>query len=266
MTAPPWRKSNTPSANAPASSSGSKLGSVTGGKILRPQFNIVYGPEGVGKTTLASTIPKAIWIDNELGSGNVDVTRYPLSDNSFTSICDAMRDIIANGAGAYEHIVIDSVSALEVAAAKHVMKANDWQSVEDPGYGKGYVKVAELLEELIAIIRTATSNGISVTMLAHAHVASFKNPSGEDYDTYTIRADKKFAAKLFQNSDNVGFMNFSDLTSKKKGELRAKAVATDGIKLHMNHSASFYAKNRLDIEDPIVVERNTTWPLVRKTP
>jgi hypothetical protein len=144
------------------------------------------------------------------------------------------------------------------------MKANDWQSVEDPGYGKGYVKVAELLEELIAIIRTATTNGISVTMLAHAHVASFKNPSGEDYDTYTIRADKKFAAKLFQNSDNVGFMNFSDLTSKKKGELKAKAVATDGIKLHMNHSASFYAKNRLDIEDPINVERNTPWPLVRK--
>ena len=265
MTAPPWRKSSTPSANAPASSSGSKLGSATGGKILRPQFNIVYGPEGVGKTTLASTIPKAIWIDNELGSGNVDVTRYPLSDNSFTSVCSALRDIIANGKGAYEHIVIDSVSALEVATARHVMAENGWTSIEDPGYAKGYVKAAEALEALIDIIRSATDNGFSVTMLAHAHVAGFKNPSGEDYDTYTIRADKKFAAKLFQNADNVGFMNFADLTSKKKGELKAKAVATDGIKLHMNHSASFYAKNRLDIEDPIVVERNTTWPLVRKT-
>lgn len=264
MATPPWRKDVVAQPAQTAPSKTSKLGSVTSGKLSRPQFNIIYGPEGVGKTTLAASIPNAIWIDNEAGSGHVDVTRYPLNDLSFKSVLDAMSDIIDNGGGAYTHIVIDSVSALEVATVKAVCRENDWKSIEDPGYGKGFNRAAEKLEELIDVVRKAVASGISVTMLAHAHIASFKNPSGEDYDTYTIRADKKFAAKLFQNSDNVGFMNFSELTTKKKGELKAKAVATDGIHLHMNHAASFYAKNRLDIEDSIEIKRDTKWPLTSK--
>lgn len=43
---------------------------ITRGLIVKPQKVVVYGPEGIGKTTFAADFPDPLFIDTE-GSTNV---------------------------------------------------------------------------------------------------------------------------------------------------------------------------------------------------
>ncbi|MFZ4594887.1 MAG: AAA family ATPase, partial [Verrucomicrobiaceae bacterium] len=38
------------------------------GRVTRPQKSAIYGPEGVGKTTLASQAPNPVFLDTEGGT------------------------------------------------------------------------------------------------------------------------------------------------------------------------------------------------------
>ena len=46
------------------------------GNITRPQKAVIYGPEGVGKSTLASRFPEPVFIDTERGTYDPDVARF----------------------------------------------------------------------------------------------------------------------------------------------------------------------------------------------
>lgn len=47
------------------------------GLLQEPQRIIFYGPEGIGKSTLASQLPDPIFIDTEGSTGDLDVIRTP---------------------------------------------------------------------------------------------------------------------------------------------------------------------------------------------
>src|SRR6187397_511590 len=53
-----------------------KLNILTG-RIARPQKTVIYGPEGIGKTTLAAQFPAPIFLDTESGSHHLEVARLP---------------------------------------------------------------------------------------------------------------------------------------------------------------------------------------------
>ena len=46
------------------------------GNITRPQKAAIYGPAGVGKSTLASRSPETVFIDTERGTYHPDVARF----------------------------------------------------------------------------------------------------------------------------------------------------------------------------------------------
>ena len=48
---------------------------IVKGKVSSPLKAVVYGPEGIGKTTLASKFPNPLFIDFEGGTGRYDVAR-----------------------------------------------------------------------------------------------------------------------------------------------------------------------------------------------
>ena len=50
-----------------------------------PPKVVIYGPEGIGKSTLASKFPAPLFIDVEEGTGRMDVARLTLPDKSFSS-------------------------------------------------------------------------------------------------------------------------------------------------------------------------------------
>ena len=48
---------------------------ITKGKIARAQKVVIYGPEGIGKSSLAARFPDPVIIDTEGGTAHMDVRR-----------------------------------------------------------------------------------------------------------------------------------------------------------------------------------------------
>ena len=49
---------------------------ITQGKIKSAQKVVVYGPEGIGKSTFASKFPSPLFIDTEGSTKKLDVRRF----------------------------------------------------------------------------------------------------------------------------------------------------------------------------------------------
>lgn len=51
---------------------------ITSGKVTGKGMKVtIYGPEGIGKSSLAARFPHAIFIDTEVSTDNMDVQRLP---------------------------------------------------------------------------------------------------------------------------------------------------------------------------------------------
>ena len=48
---------------------------ISKGKIARPQKVVIYGAEGIGKSSLAACFPDPLFIDTEGGTAHMDVRR-----------------------------------------------------------------------------------------------------------------------------------------------------------------------------------------------
>ena len=50
---------------------------ITSGKIDTAIKTLIYGPEGIGKSTLAAQCPRPVFIDTEGSTVHMDVRRTP---------------------------------------------------------------------------------------------------------------------------------------------------------------------------------------------
>lgn len=69
----------------------SLLQNIKRGVQQRPQRVIIYGPEGVGKSTLAAGLPAPVLLDTEQGSSHIDVAR--LDCRSYEDVLNAIESL-----------------------------------------------------------------------------------------------------------------------------------------------------------------------------
>lgn len=50
---------------------------ITSGTIAAPVKTVLYGPEGIGKSTFAAQFPAPVFIDTEGGTKRLNVARLP---------------------------------------------------------------------------------------------------------------------------------------------------------------------------------------------
>lgn len=50
---------------------------ITRGKIQKAKKVVIYGPEGIGKSTFAARFPGAVFIDTEGSTNDMDVASAP---------------------------------------------------------------------------------------------------------------------------------------------------------------------------------------------
>lgn len=90
---------------------------------------LLYGVAGTGKTTMAATFPKPLFLDLENGMRSTlrvgPVDRYPADPNksvkSYTQVVDFYRRVVALKNSPYETIVIDSLNELQRLLADHLV-------------------------------------------------------------------------------------------------------------------------------------------------
>jgi hypothetical protein len=229
------------------------------GKKKRPQKVVIYAPEGIGKSTLASQLPSPIFFDFEGGTDHLDVAR--LKPDTLADFEKWARELIKDRQG-FQTVVIDTVDWLEESAIKAVVAGADndaVKSIEDLGWGKGWIHLIEKMNHVTSIFDRLVDAGLHVVCLAHCAVRRFDDPKlVSGYDRYELkmykdRANSKGTAALLKEwSDALLFGTFEDKVkmSGPTGE-RGRAVAGSGRErvLFCTHSAAWDAKNRHGLKD-----------------
>ena len=108
---------------------------ITSGKVPHALKVIVYGPEGVGKSTFASNFPDPLFIDTEGSTKGMDVKRMPVP-TSWAMLLDEVLDVAQSKQ--CKTLVIDTADWAEKMCIANVCSMHGWSGIEDPGYGNGY--------------------------------------------------------------------------------------------------------------------------------
>ena len=222
------------------------------GKVERPQKVVIYGPEGIGKTTFGAAFPDALLIDVEQGSGHLDCDRIEVED--WRSFIDTMEELFAKYEElSYKSIVVDTADWLEKLATEYVCQFHNKNGVEDFGFGKGYVYVNEEMIRGLALLDQLRNVGFNVALVAHSQVQKRELPGSQGaFDRYELKCSKRVTALIKEWADAVLFINYKIIVEEgADGKNRARG-GTDRL-LMTEHTAAFDAKNRWGLESEIPV-------------
>lgn len=249
MTAPQQRPANGNGASGPAASR-MTLGAVTRGRVAAPLRILCYGVEGVGKSTLGASAPAPIFLGAEDGSALLDVARFP-QPRAWGEVLDAVR-VLTHEEHAYRTLVLDSLDWIEPLVWAAVCAEMKIKSIEEPGFGKGYVAAVEQWRRLIAALDgLRRAKRMHVVLIGHALTKKFANPEGADYERYTLKLNDKAAALWREWVDELLFARFEVYVAKDKDTKRAKGVSTGARIAQTVHSAAFDAKSRHGLANSI---------------
>ncbi|MFZ9960211.1 MAG: ATP-binding protein [Candidatus Limnocylindrus sp.] len=219
----------------------------------RPKRILLYGVEGIGKTTWASQAPGALFLGAEEGYGMLEVDALP-APSGWRDVLATVRALGAEKHG-YQTLVLDTVDWLEGLLFRSLCERAGVDSIEDVGggYGKGYTQAVEAWRELLAMLADLTARtGMTIVCLAHCHIKTMKNPEGPDFDRYQMKMNEKSAAVLREWADVMLFATYEDTVALakavrdpgKQAHSRGKALDTGRRVMHTTRRAAFDAKNR----------------------
>lgn len=223
------------------------------GKKQKPIRVLLFGVEGIGKSTFGANAPRPIFLCAEDGTDQLDVTRFPTPE-SWQDVRDAIHTLATS-----EHdrktLVIDTLDWMEPLLWAHICKRDSQPNIEAYGYGKGYqAALDEWRDFLAALERLRLAKQMHIVLLAHSWVKNWKNPEGDDFDRYELKLNAKAAGLIKENVDAVLFANHETFASKDAKTKRVRGVSTGARLIYTNRTAAYDAKNRYGLPDSMPLD------------
>lgn len=221
---------------------------------------MLYGVEGWGKTTLAAHWPDAAFILSPRETGYLTllqsgrVPKRPICQpQSWDGLLAEIDALVADPRG-IKLLAMDAMSGFERLCHEHVCEREfegDWGEKGFLSYHKGYdMSITPWLSLLARLDGLRFKHGVSVMLVSHARITTFKNPSGPDFDRYSSDVHDKTWGVTRKWADAVLFGMFFDVTKKEKGE-RVKGVGDQQRVLYTERTATYDAKNRFGLPEVI---------------
>lgn len=216
---------------------------ISSGKIAMPLKTILYGPEGIGKSTFAAKWPKPLFVDVEHGSYQLDVDR--VTPKSYAELMAIVAELTRDVKG-YQTIVFDTADWMEKMLCEQICMADKRPSIESWEWGKGWLKVAELWKrtlDQIDALRKAQS--VNILFTAHSCIRHVDPPDASGYDRYELKLYKNSNGILKEWADMILFANYEIFKVESKS---GKDKATGGQRvMFAEHDPAFDAKNRFGL-------------------
>lgn len=233
-------------------------------KILPPRI-LIYGTEGIGKTSFGALADNPIFLPTEKGlSGHQHVQRFPIS-RSFADVLGYITELASK-----DHdrrtLVVDSLDWLEPLIWDQVCKETNETAIEKVGggFGKGYTYALDLWRQYLeALDYLNEEKNMTIIQIAHAQIKRYENPETAAYDRYSIKLQdgKSTSASglLLEYSDMVLFANYHVSIIKDEkvfNKERKRAIGSDERILFTQERPAYKAKNRYGLPSEIPFDKN----------
>lgn len=220
---------------------------IESGVVAGPQKILIYGPGGVGKSTLAALAPNPVFLDLENGSRELNVPRIR-GINDFDNL---KRALLSPKLDPFGTVVMDSATMAEELSIAHTLKTVKHDkpgvtisSIESYGFGKGLQHVYDTFLIVIPYLERQLHAGRSVILIAHECISDVPNPAGENFIRYEPRLQSPKSGKasirnrLVEWCDHVLFIGYDVAASDGKG--RGTGTRT----IYTSQTADHIAKSR----------------------
>jgi hypothetical protein len=219
-----------------------------------PPRIVLMGTPKIGKSTFASNIPNAIFLDVEGGTGHLNVTRVKREMlSTWTDVCAVLDGLLVQE-HSFQAVVLDTADFLEKVLQSQAAIEHDVKSFAKIGYGKGDVSVANMWREITQKLDALRERrGMAIIVIAHETVKKVTEPEADSsYDRFTLAMSAKSAELLEAWADAILFAKVEVYTSKKKEGLKEKVTATEGDRVLLTRNAPHHlAGNRYNLPEVI---------------
>lgn len=236
-----------------------------------PPRIILNAVEGWGKTTCGAYAesPGILMAAGETGYATLlSAGRVPAVPcavlSTWRSVLDTVQAVIEEPDG-MQTLVFDALGGFERLCHEHVCKRDfngDWGERGFISYQRGYdVAVADWLSLLAMLDRGRELRGMSVILLSHCKVRTFKNPLGPDYDRYVSDVHDKTWAVTSKWADAVLFGTFETVVEGGQTGLKprkGKGIGGSERVLFTERRDAYDAKNRYGMPECISIPNDPT--------
>ena len=219
---------------------------ISSGINFGAQKIVLYGPEGIGKSSFAAQFPEPLFIDTEGSTRQMNVRRLP-RPTSWAMLMQMIAEVAQNP-DVCKTLVIDTVDWAERLCSEHVCQSAQKKSIEDFGYGKGYVLVKEEFGRMLNLLSDVVEKGINVVLTAHCILRKFERPDESGaYDRWELKLGNKtgsqISALVKEWSDLLLFANYKETIIESGDTKRKKAYGGERV-MYTQHHPAWDAKNR----------------------
>lgn len=232
---------------------------ITKGKRARAQKVVIYGTEGIGKSSLASQFPEPLFIDTEGSTDNMDVARLD-KPTSWIMLNNQIAFIKANPT-VCKTLVIDTIDWAESLCVDNLCAMHGKKGIEDFGYGNGYVYAKEEMGRFLNKLQDLIEIGINVVLTAHAQIRKFELPDEMgSYDKYELKLGKKTSSQtaplVKEWADLLLFCNYKTYLISQEKSTKKKAQGNQRV-MYTEHNPAWDAKNRHGLPSELPLEYNS---------
>lgn len=229
---------------------------IISGKIQKAQKVVIYGPEGIGKSTFASHFPDPLFCDTEGSTNNMDVNRTE-KPTSWELLKQQIEEVKRDKP--CKTFIIDTFDWAEQLCIDDLCARHQKSGIEDFGYGNGYVYEKEEIGRFLNKLEELIDVGINVVLTCHAQLRKFEQPDEMGaYDRWELKLGKKTSSQISplvkEWADMVLFANYKTyaVSTDKEGK-KFKAQGGNRV-MYTTHHPCWDAKNRFNLPDEVAFD------------